>query len=125
VLRFILPGIIWTIVIIVLSLIPNHNVNFNQVYFDGVDKIAHFSMYTFLTLFWSVGLKRQSVIPILRKKAFRICIIGGFVLSFLIEILQEFAVLTRHFEFYDLIANGFGCIFGVLIFKLIFRGSYK
>jgi glycopeptide antibiotics resistance protein len=93
--------------------------------FDGADKIAHIVMYTFLTLFWATALKRQNKSVKLRAKAFIIAIIGGFLLSLILEITQEYFVISRFFEALDLIANAFGCIFGVLLFKLIYRNTYR
>ena len=124
-LRFILPSIIWTALIIILSLVPSSNVNLKDFEFEGVDKAAHFLMYTFLSLFWATGLKRQNVSVSLQKNALKISVFGGFFLSFIIELLQENVVPTRHFEVLDLIANGIGCIFGVLLFRIIYKGAYK
>tara|TARA_B100000508_G_scaffold140085_1_gene139950 strand:+ start:42852 stop:43100 length:249 start_codon:yes stop_codon:yes gene_type:complete len=82
-------------------------------------------MYTTLTLFWTTGLKRQYKSVKVRKYAMHIALAGGFLISVIIEICQEYLVYSRSFEWLDLIANGIGCIFGVLLFKLIYNGSYK
>ncbi|HZH86965.1 MAG TPA: VanZ family protein [Brumimicrobium sp.] len=120
-LRFILPSLVWTAFVVVISLVPSSNVNLREFQFEGVDKIAHFVMYTLLSLFWAIGLKRQNIYIGLRRQAFRICIFGGFTLSLIIELIQEFVILTRNFEVLDLIANGIGCIFGVVLFKIIYQ----
>lgn len=104
---------------------PNSNVNLKDFQFEGVDKAAHFLMYTLLSLFWATGLKRQNVSVGLRRNAFRISVFGGFSLSLIIELLQEYLITTRHFEVLDLIANGIGCIFGVLLFRIIYKDAYK
>jgi len=124
VLRFIFPSIIWTAFVVVISLVPSSNVNLREFQFEGVDKIAHFVMYTLLSLFWAIGLKRQNISVNLRRNAFKISVFGGFFLSLIIELLQEFAITTRHFEVLDLIANGIGCIFGIVLFKIIYQ-DYK
>ncbi|HLV41008.1 MAG TPA: VanZ family protein [Brumimicrobium sp.] len=123
-LRFIFPSIIWTAFVVVISLVPSSNVNLREFQFEGVDKIAHFVMYTLLSLFWAIGLKRQNISVNLRRNAFKISVFGGFFLSLIIELLQEFAITTRHFEVLDLIANGIGCIFGIVLFKIIYQ-DYK
>src|SRR5690554_1648532 len=84
-------------------------------------------MYTLMSLFWAIGLKRQNVSILLRRNAFKISVFGGFFLSLIIELIQEFVILTRHFEVLDLIANGIGCIFGIVLFKIIYQdyGSNK
>lgn len=120
-LRFILPSLIWTAFVVVISLVPSSNVNLKEIQIEGVDKIAHFIMYTLMSLFWAIGLKRQNVSISLRRNAFKISVFGGFLLSLIIELIQEFVILTRHFEVLDLIANGIGCIFGIVLFKIIYQ----
>ncbi|HTO38391.1 MAG TPA: VanZ family protein [Brumimicrobium sp.] len=121
-LRFILPSILWTILIIILSLAPSSDLDLVDFKFEGADKIVHFVMYTLLSLFWSIGLKRQNVSKFLYRRAFLISVFGSFFLSFILELLQEFFTLSRNFDALDLIANGIGCIFGVLIFKILYKG---
>lgn len=124
-LRFIFPSLVWTALVIILSLVPSSNVSLDNFQFKGVDKVAHFIMYTLFALFWSIGLKRQNVYVWLRRYALQISILGGFLMSVIIEFLQEYAVVSRSFEFLDLIANGIGCIFGIVLFKIIYKDSYK
>ena len=123
--RFVLPSILWTILVIVLSLLPSQKIIGEEIIFEGADKVAHVVMYTLLTLFWSTALKRQNKSVKMRAKAFLISMIGGFLLSLILEIIQEYFVISRFFEALDLIANAFGCIFGVLLFKLIYRNTYR
>lgn len=123
--RFILPGSIWTIVVIAVSLIPSSNFDARQFDIEGIDKVIHFSMYALMTLFWSTGFKRQYKSKKIRKYAFHIAVIGGFLLSLILEVFQEIFIFSRSFDWLDLIANGIGCIFGVVVFKLIYKGSYK
>jgi glycopeptide antibiotics resistance protein len=111
--------------VIILSVSPSQKMFGDEVSFNGADKIAHFVIYTFLTLFWTTALKRQNKSVKLRAKAFLISLIGGFVLSLILEIIQKYFVISRFFEALDLIANAFGCIFGVLLFKLIYRNTYR
>jgi glycopeptide antibiotics resistance protein len=111
--------------VILLSISPSQKLVGEKMIFEGADKIAHFGMYAFLTLFWTTALKRQNKSSKIRAKAFLIAMIGGFVLSLLLEIIQEYFIISRFFEALDLIANAFGCIFGVLFFKLIYRNTYR
>lgn len=82
-------------------------------------------MYTLMTLFWSTGLKRQYKSLSVRKYALPIALLGALTISLIVEILQEYLVYSRSFEWLDLIANGIGCIFGVGLFQLIYKGAYK
>jgi glycopeptide antibiotics resistance protein len=91
----------------------------------GLDKLIHVTLYLFFTMFWSTGLKRQYKSKKIRKYAFQFSIVGGFLVGLILEILQAFFVETRYFDWQDLIANGIGCIFGVLMFKLIYQKTYQ
>lgn len=124
-LRFILPSLIWTALVITLSVVPSSSVSIDEVQFRNVDKVAHFIMYSLMSLFWVIGLKRQNIYIGVRRRAFHITVIGTMFLSFAIELIQEEFLPTRGFEVLDLIANGIGCIFGILIFKIIYYNSYK
>ena len=124
-LRFILPSLVWTTLVVILSLVPSSNVSLDNFQFKGVDKVAHFIMYTLLALFWVIGFKRQDIYVGLRRYALQISILGGFSMSVIIEFMQEYVVESRSFEVLDLIANGIGCIFGIVLFKIIYKDSYK
>lgn len=124
-LRFILPSLIWTALVVILSLVPSSNVSLPDFQFKNVDKVAHFVMYTLLSLFWAIGLKRQDKFVGFRRYALQIAVIGSFVISVILEFLQEYAVVSRTFEVLDLIANGIGCIFGLVLFKIIYKDSYR
>ena len=88
--------------------------------FNGVDKIAHFIIYALFGLFWATGLKRQNINVRIHRNAFLISVLGGFTLSLVLEILQEIFTYSRHFEWLDLFANGIGCIFGILLFRMVY-----
>ena len=123
--RFILLSTIWTILVISVSLIPSSSFDAQQFEIEGLDKAIHLSMYTLMTLFWSTGLKRQHQSKKVRKNAFLIAVLGGFLIGLILEILQEYLVSSRSFDWLDLIANGIGCIFGVIVFKLLYKDTYR
>lgn len=124
-LRFILPSVLWTILVVVVSIAPSSSVELSEIKIANLDKIAHFILYTLLSFFWTVGLKRQNINLRLRSRAYVVVVLGGFVLGLVLEIIQHFFTLSRSFEVLDLIANGIGCIFGVIIFKIVYRGYSK
>ncbi len=120
-LRYILPGILWTIFVVIISIVPGTDLSYGEFHFEGADKVAHFLIYTLLTLFWTTGLKRQNTYKDVRLKAFKITFIGGFSLGLILEVIQENFIFGRYFELLDLVANGIGCIFGIVLFKIIYK----
>lgn len=120
-LRFIIPSIAWTLFLIIVSVVPGTDIHYGGFHFDNADKIAHVLLYSLLTLFWSTALKRQNSYKELRIKAFKIAFWGGFLLGLVLEIIQENFIFGRYFELLDLVANGIGCIFGILLFKIVYK----
>jgi hypothetical protein len=125
VLRFFIPSLIWTIIVIGLSVFPGKEIPTAPFYFEGIDKVVHFGLYLMLIFFWVAGMKRQNISPSTRNNAFYIAVFGGFLLGLGLETVQHFFIKNRYFEGLDLIANGIGCIFGLFLFKLIYKNSYK
>ena len=111
--------------VILLSLIPERAINNIDFNIEGFDKFVHFVMYFGLVFLWSTGLKRQNRSKKVRDKALYIAVIGGFILGLILEITQHFIIKSRYFDSVDLIANGFGCIFGLIFFKLVYKSSYN
>ena len=104
---------------------PAKEIPSSSFYFEGMDKLVHFTMYLLLVYFWIAGMKRQNISPQLRKKAFYLGVIGAFTIGIFMEVIQHFYIKNRYFETLDLIANGIGCIFGVFLFRIIFKNSYS
>lgn len=92
---------------------------------EGFDKFVHFVMYLVLVFLWCVGLKRQNRSKKIREKALYIAVIGAFILGVFLEGAQYFLIKSRYFDSVDLIANGFGCIFGLILFKIVYKSSYN
>lgn len=122
--RYLIPAILWTILTILLSIAPPQSLSGVNLTLPNFDKIVHFTFYVFNVYLWTVGLKKQSNSKKIRDFAFYITIIGAFLLGLILELVQHFFIKNRYFEVQDLIANSFGCIFGLILFKLIYKTSY-
>lgn len=106
---------------IIISMVPGTDLDYGSFHFEGADKIAHIVLYTLFALFWSTALKRQNSNKIMRLKAFKIVFWSGFSVGLILEVIQENFIFGRYFELLDLVANGIGCIFGIILFKIIYR----
>lgn len=124
-LRFLVPSLIWTTLVILLSLAPAQSIPEISFKFKGFDKLVHGVMYCGLTFLWITGFKRQNKSKKIRANAFVIVLLSAFILGVIMEGMQHFFIKNRYFEVLDLIANGIGCIFGLLFFRLIYKSSYK
>ncbi len=90
-----------------VSLTPLEGINLPS--FSYADKIVHFFLYFFLTVFWLLAY------PALWKSKYKFIFL---VISWgiAIEFLQEYLIPTRSGDIYDAIANTIGGISGLVLF---------
>ena len=109
-------SILLAIVIALLSLVPGSSIPYTSLFsIPFFDKIIHFSMYAPL-----------GFVALMESRCTRHCsayhlfiIVGLFLLSGLIEILQATVVATRAAEWTDLLANLLGLLAGYLAYRLV------
>jgi len=105
-------AIIWFLIMIYLLLFPSKDLP-KVPLFPNMDKLIHFTLYfvfTFLSLFAS-SIKKSRNIPWIIVLMFVICVTT--------EILQRIMPYGRSFDYYDMMANSFGIIIGLLFFNYI------
>lgn len=77
-------------------------------FFDGIDKVVHFFIFAILSFcFWAT----------FPKMAFWKFLLLTLFYALLTEILQGVMGLGRSMEFWDLIADTLGLIFGYILFR--------
>jgi len=103
-----IPG--WALVLAVAigSLLPGQMLR--AVAFS--DKIEHASAY-FVLMLWFAGLYSRKRLPLVA--------VGLFVLGLALDLLQ-LTTRTRHFDWYDVLANGCGILAGLVLAVLLLGG---
>lgn len=122
--RHMVWSFLWVIITGVLYLMPGRDmptVSFWDVF--SADKIAHVVVFACLTLFASVGMKRQTAFQVLRNRAFSIAVSFGLIYGTTLELLQGSLAQGRYTELGDIFANAIGCILGLVIFRFIYGRS--
>ena len=115
----ILPAILWSVFVLFVSLVPGNELPKFQMEFLFVDKIAHAALFAGLSFFWVFGLKKAGYKTLLNLRM-DLVLFGGILLFGIgIELLQHFVIPQRHFDFFDIIANGVGIIIGFLFFNYV------
>ena len=106
----------YTLLIIILSLVPIPNLKIPEFNLIQTDKLIHVIVYFVMFLIWvkSNILKDNN----LKFKT----LIVVFLISFSLELLQGTSFVKRYFELADLIANSFGII---LSYGLVVLYPYK
>lgn len=124
--RSLIPAIVWALFIALLSGVPGKslpNVNFWELL--NFDKIAHFTVYAILSYLTAIGLHKQHTHRKIRYYGKWFAMLFVIPYGFLLELLQFTVFTGRTFEWFDAIANTAGCLFGILIFSLIFDKVLK
>ena len=109
-----LPGLLWTLLIAVLTLLPGHYIPRITTFIDWLspDKILHFILFGIYVLFLLEGFRRQNLFPFLQKHHVLYSLIIGIVFAFFIEVMQKFVIPGRNGNTYDFLADLIGSLLG-------------
>ena len=109
-LKFWLPVIIGTVIIFILSVLPD--LETPAIGIEREDLIAHFSIYFILGILVVRGCRNYNYNPI--KISLCLTIVGLF--GIIIEIVQIW-IPGRSFEFLDIVSNLLGVIFSAIFIR--------
>ena len=109
-----LPSLVllYTIAIIIISLIPIPNLPLPEFNLLQPDKLFHFLMYFVMFLGW----KKSNFFK--EDKYFIKSLVIVFLVGLFTEFLQGTEYIERYYELADLLANSIGILFSYLIFVL-------
>jgi VanZ family protein len=117
-----LYGLLWALLILVLCGIPGRDIpHVSFLELLNFDKFVHASIFFVLVVLLINGFGKQSSIAAFHNfpaaSAFIICVAYGGAL----ELMQEAVFEERSADVYDFIANSFGCVVGLLLFKPVHK----
>ena len=104
--------LLYTITIIIISLIPIPNLPLPEFNLLQPDKLFHFLMYFVMFLGW----KKSNFFK--EDKYFIKSLVIVFLVGLFTEFLQGTEYIERYYELADLLANSIGILFSYLIFVL-------
>ena len=110
-----LPAIVWFIISVVLLTLPGSSFP-KENWFDKIwlDKWVHIGMFAILVVLWCHAmLKIFSGFNRLRSLFIRIALLS-LVYGAGMEFVQKYFIPNRSFEIKDIIADGIGCVLGVI-----------
>jgi VanZ family protein len=112
-----LPSLIWTIVIVILSILPGETVK-SATFLDfwNVDKLGHLIVYLLHSYLLLLGF-RLALDKKVDKQQILISMLLGIGLGILLELIQYFFTQDRTFDLLDMLANAVGTILGMMLFK--------
>ena len=115
-------ALLWALLILILCGIPGKDIpHISFLELLSFDKFVHASIFFVLVVLTIRGFILQTNFVVLKQKAkisaLLICVTYGGVL----EIMQGTLFEDRSADVYDFVANSFGCIMGLLIYKWVER----
>jgi VanZ family protein len=108
-------GVVYTVLITVALLAPIVDVPKTEIPF--ADKIVHIVINAGLFIIWSWYALTQ-IPKVLVKKTLYVLFVCTLFYGIIIEFLQEFFVLTRSADVFDVVANIFGLVLGAFVIKV-------
>lgn len=87
-----------------------------KIYFDKWVHIGMFTLLVFLWNWWLTGGKQPASF-----KRFIIAGTAAFIYGILMEFVQKYWIPGRSFDITDMIADGVGCVMGLLASKYFLR----
>ena len=110
--------ILFSIIILILCLLPSSGVSHSGINIPYFDKILHFGFYFLLSIIFIYDFKFFKKREYKFRKiiiVFLVCVIFGA----LIEILQHYLIESRSGDIVDLLADTLGIIFGISFMRIL------
>jgi len=109
-------GLAWTLLILLVCLIPGDNLpNSSFLSFKGADKLIHFTLYLVLLIVVGKGLVNYFNPSYSSNRIIVIAFLYCLFLGIGIEFIQSVFVADRLGDVFDVLANAIGSSTGVLI----------
>jgi VanZ family protein len=115
--RYLWPSIVWSITVVILTLIPGEELP--NVPVVGIDKLVHVFIFALMMTLTAFGLHKSSLRQSLKNRAL-ISFAYSFIFGIIIELIQPF-VPGRSFSYFDIVANMIGVAIGYLGYVFLRR----
>jgi VanZ family protein len=115
-LRYLWPAMLWSVVVLVLTLIPGEVVP--DVDIVNIDKVVHFFIFGVLMIATAYGLLKTAAVKGYPAKPVLIATLYSISFGIAIEFIQRF-VPGRSFSVFDMIANTIGVGIGYLVVMFV------
>jgi glycopeptide antibiotics resistance protein len=110
----------------VLSLTPGNRLPDLKIDWISIDTFFHLIFYLVLSFLMLIArYKNDKKVNQLNFELYSNVIVAGLLIGFVIELMQEYLIYMRYFSLKDIIANSFGTIFGVIVFRLTSKKLIK
>jgi VanZ family protein len=121
-LKFFKAPLIWAILILAFSSIPNSELpDFSLWRILSGDKLIHVFLYGILSFLLLGSSVKQYIYRRIRYNAMLFSFTASTCFGILVEVYQEFILTDRFGDWADALANAVGALFGLILFRLLFK----
>lgn len=112
---YFLAAFSWLILVFVLLILPGSALpRQNWLTLVHADKWVHVGLFAILVFLWSSFFQALKKGNTTLKKIFLLICVTGICFGIVMELIQEYYVLHRSFEWADILADAGGCVAGWL-----------
>lgn len=113
-------GLLWALLILILCGIPGRDIpHISFLELLSFDKFVHAGIFFVLVVLVIRGFELQTTFSFLQKNAKSIACTLCISYGGLLELMQEAVFEERSADVYDFIANSFGCLLGLFLYRWI------
>lgn len=121
-LKFFKAPLIWAILILAFSSIPNSELpDFSLWRIFSGDKLIHVFLYGVLSFLLTGSSVKQYIYRRIRYNAMLFAFTTSVCFGVLLEVYQELVLTDRYGDWADAVANGVGAFLGILLFRALFK----
>lgn len=111
-------AVLWTVIIIILCLIPSKD--FPEVPVPFIDKWTHFTLFAVFSFLWLASVKG------LNSRIIFIVLLAAIFLGWIVEVIQgQLVILGRSQDNMDTLADSVGGVIGIFIYYLIYKWQQR
>jgi VanZ family protein len=121
--KLFIPAVLWLVLTFILLTIPGPDLPksdfFDLIYFD---KWVHVGMFGLLIVLWAYPFLNAGRTD---KKIFILISVCGFLYGVIMEFVQKFFAFERSLDFFDMLADGIGCLGAFLLIIIAIKKRYR
>ncbi|TVR41957.1 MAG: hypothetical protein EA394_04595 [Bacteroidia bacterium] len=115
---YFLPALLWAGFIFgVISMPPDSIPEVDALNIPHVDKVIHFKLFCVFSLWLLFGFSGQQKNKPLKRQKLLIVFSIAILFGILTELFQYCCLKERHGSIPDMLANGFGTVFGMFLYS--------
>lgn len=121
---YLIPAIVWGLMILfVISMPGGHLPESGLFAIPHIDKLIHALLFFVFSFLIAYGIFREKDATPGIQNAIIYALVIGILYGAITEIIQHLLIKSRFGNVYDFMANVFGTVFGVLLFRYIFKSQ--